>query len=269
MSDTEAQHHQPDPAIQLQLDIHYRAVDTLCGSLPPPLDDTPEAWDRRDRVAIAGVTALHPANSVEARLAALHVAAAEYAHYCMRRVPQYLDDPKREAQLIAQAHSFGREARGHLNALFRAQAVRKKREATEASRDSAAMAEHCTLGLMTDALERMPPGPPARPAMPVAAAKEPPQSKPPQKVQLIDYDDWPEEEKQQNRLRREADRYAILNTMQVKRIRQYGGLPPDCDFEPPPPEVLHVLITGNSSTLRWADEYEPYVAPAKQGDGQQ
>jgi hypothetical protein len=49
--------------------------------------------------------------------------------------------------------------------------------------------------------------------------------------------------------------------MQVKRIRQHGGLPPDCDFEPPDPELLHAIVTGNGSNLRWADRYEPYVAP--------
>jgi hypothetical protein len=46
-------------------------------------------------------------------------------------------------------------------ALFRTQAVRAKREAKDASRDSATWTEHCVLGLMTQALEGMPAGPPA------------------------------------------------------------------------------------------------------------
>jgi len=259
-----SEQYQPDPAIQLQLDIHYCAVDTLRGNLPEPLDDTPEAWALRDRVALAKVTALFPANSAEADLAALHVAAIAYASHTLRRVPQYADDPKREAQLIAQAASFGREARGYANTLYRMQRVRQKREATEASRDGAAMAEHCTLGLMTDALERMPPGPPKRPAMPaakaVAAAAPAPAA---EKVRYRDYSEWPEEEKQADRLRANADHWAILNTVQAKRIRQHGGLPPDCDFEPPAPEVLHAIINGDTSTLRWADEYEPWVAPTE------
>ncbi|MGA3398742.1 MAG: hypothetical protein ABSC95_05945 [Acetobacteraceae bacterium] len=255
--------HQPDPAIQLQLDIHYRAVDTLRGILPPPLDDTPEAWAMRDRLAVADVASLLPANPVEARLAALHVAAAAYDAHCLRRVPQYMDDPRREAQLMAQAASFGREARGHLNALLRAQAVRKKREANDESRDSAAMAEHCTFGLMTGALERMPPGPPARPAMPPAPPPAAAPAPPPETVRPRDYDEWSEEEKRQDRLRWEADRYAILNTTRVRRIRELGGLPPDCDYEPPRPELLHQIINGDSSNMRWADSYEPYVPAAE------
>jgi len=49
--------------------------------------------------------------------------------------------------------------------------------------------------------------------------------------------------------------------MRVKAIRQHGGLPPICDFEPPEPEVLHAIITGDTSNLRWADTYEPWVPP--------
>jgi hypothetical protein len=52
---------------------------------------------------------------------------------------------------------MGREARGYLGALFRMQVVRVKREAKDASRDSTVC---CVLGLMTEALEGMPAGPP-------------------------------------------------------------------------------------------------------------
>jgi len=27
--------------------------------------------------------------------------------------------------------------------------------------------------------------------------------------------------------------------------------------------VLHAIINGDTSTLRWADEYEPWVAPTE------
>src|SRR5271165_2340819 len=124
MTDTPPPEHQPDPATQLQLDIHYCAVDTLRGALPPPLEDTPEAWARRDRVALANVVALVPCNPVEARLAALHVATAEYAALCLCEVPLYADDPKRKAQLMAQSASMGREARGYSNTLVRLQRMR-------------------------------------------------------------------------------------------------------------------------------------------------
>jgi len=254
--------YQPDPAIQLQFDLHARVVDTLRGILPPPLEDMPEAWSLRDRLALSDVNCLLPANPVEARLAALHVAATEYARYCLLQAPLYVDDPKRWGQLMAQAASMGREARGYVNTLYRVQRVRQKREATEASRDAAAMAEHCTLGLMTQALERMPPGPPKRPAVQpakaVAAAAPAPAA---EKVHYRDYSEWSEEEKQADRLRAKADHYAIVNTVRVKEIRKLGRLPDNCDFEPPEPEVLHAIINGDTSNLRWADEYEPWVPP--------
>jgi hypothetical protein len=62
-------------------------------------------------------------------------------------------------------------------------------------------------------------------------------------------------------LRGEAGKYAVLNPVRVQQIRKLGGLPPDCDYEPPRPEVLHEIIHGNCSNLRWADTYEPYVMP--------
>jgi len=166
--------HRPDPAQQRQRDILDRALRTLRYALPPPLEDRPEAWKARDRVALATVAAMRPANPVEARLAALHVATTAYASHCLRRLPQCADDPRREAQLIALAASMGREARGCLGTLLRRQAVRKKHEATAAAgRASAALAEQTLLALMTAALERMPPGPPARPAVPEADRHDP------------------------------------------------------------------------------------------------
>jgi hypothetical protein len=146
--------------------------------------------------------------------------------------------------------------------------------------------------LMTEALEEMPAGPvaaravadaaaarvaaaqavaaaraaaatattPAEAAAPVPrAAPEPPP--PPEKPQYRDYEDWTDEEKRQDRRDARSSRYALVHTMRAKRIRQCGGLPADCDFEPPDPELLHDIITGTGSNLRWADTYEPYVAP--------
>ena len=183
----------------------------------------------------------------------------------MLQAGQHLGDPKVAGQLRAQAASMGREARGYLGVMLRLQRVREKREANDGTRDSAAMTEHCTLGLMTDALDSMPPLPlvPARaPVLAGAAAARTaakvPGPPPAEKPRLLDYDEWPEEEKQKDRLRAKADRYAILHRKEAKLIRQLGGLPPDCDFEPPEPEVLHQIITGDTSNLRWVDTYEPW-----------
>jgi len=254
-----------DPAIQLDRDLHDEAMEALREMLPPPHPDTLEARARRHRAAIVRVAALVPASSVETDLAAHHVAAMAHARDCLRQAAQQMDDLRLAMKLRAQAASMGREARGYLGKLFALQAVRKKREATDADRESAAWTEHSVLNQLTDALERLPPQPPvAAPppqSAPPAAAEPPPQAPPPQPARPRDYEEWSDEEKHRDRIRRQADRYAILHTMRVKRIRQLGGLPPDCDYEPPEPEVLHAIITGTGSNLRWADTYEPWVPP--------
>ncbi len=254
----------PDPAVQLHREIQRRAADTLRGMLPPPIDDTPEARAIRDHAALAEVASLVPASPAEARLAANHVAAMDHASDCLRQVGLHAADPRRADQFRAQAASMGREARGYFNALVRLQVVRKKREADDPSREAAAWTEHRVLNEMTQALESLPPAPPppaaAVPPPPAPAAAAP--AKPPEKARPRDYSEWSDEEKRIDRLRAAAGRYAILNTQRVKLIRQLGGLPPDCDYEPPDPELLHEIINGNGSNLRWADSYEPWVPPA-------
>jgi hypothetical protein len=242
----------PDPARQLQRDVYYQAVEILRSMLPAPLTDTPEAWARRDRVAIAKVAALVPANAAEGDLAAHHVVLMAQAADALRQVLQHADDFKRAAQCRAQAASAGREARGHLGALLRTQAARRKYEATDAGREDAAQMEYSTFDGMTEVLDDMPP------AREAAAAPEPPPPLTPEEAAEVE---------KQEVLKRRASRYAILHTVQVKRIRQHGGLPPDCDFEPPDPELLHAIVTGDGSNLRWADTYEPWVAPEVAPEG--
>jgi hypothetical protein len=257
--------YQLDPEMQLQRDIYYEAAQTLRGSLPPPIEDTPEGWLRRDRTAIATVASLVPASSAEARLAAHHVAAVAHSDEALRQAVQQAADRKRVAQLRAQSASMGREARGFLGSLLRLQAVRQKREATDASRDNADWTERSAFGLMTEAMEIMPPAPlpaaaplTAAPSPPPAAELPPSRFLPPQ-----DYSEWSEEEKRQDRLSARASRYAILNTKNVQIIRKLGRLPDNCDFEPPDPELLHEIIHGNHPNLLWADTYEPWQAAAQ------
>jgi hypothetical protein len=256
-------------------------VATLRGMLPPPLTDAPDDWLRRDRVALATLAAVVPANPAEVRLAALSVAALAHAEDCYAEIARHTGDVKATGQLRAQAASMGREARGYMGALLRMQAVRVKREAKDASRESAALTEHCVHGLMTQALEEMPAGPvaaravadaaaaraaaavttPPLPEAPASSVPRPAPEPPPEKPLYRDYEDWTDEEKRQDRRDARSSRYALVHTLRAKRIRQCGGLPPDCDFEPPDPELLHDIIHGTGSNLRWADTYEPYVAP--------
>jgi hypothetical protein len=252
----------PDLDLQLERDIYYVVAQALREGLPPPIEDTPEGWLRRDRTAIATVASLVPVSSAEARLAAHHVAAVAHSDEALRQTVLQAADPKRVAQARAWSASMGREARGFLGSLLRLQAARQKREAHDASRESAAWSERSTLGLMTQAMEIMPPpaapsplpAPPVQPAPPPAAELPPSRYLPPQ-----DYSEWSDEEKRQDRLSARASRYAILNTKNVQLIRKLGRLPDNCDFEPPDPELLHEIIHGNHINLRWADTFEPYT----------
>jgi hypothetical protein len=149
-----------DPGVELTVECHRHAAVALRGMLPPPAEDTPEAWLSRDRDAIAMVSALVPGNPAEARLAAHHVAALAQAEHCFCQLAQHTGDQKTANQLRAQAACMGREARGYMNALLRLQAVRRKREAKDATRESDAWTEHSVFGLMTDALEGLPAKPP-------------------------------------------------------------------------------------------------------------
>jgi hypothetical protein len=108
-------------------------------------------------------------------------------------------------------------------------------------------------GLMTQALATLPPPPPALDA---AAPAEPERTRP------LAWSDLTEQEQQASLLQQEADRYALYNTVRVQRIRTLGGLPPDCDYEPPRPEILDLIINGDTSTLRWADTYVAWVPPS-------
>jgi hypothetical protein len=277
-----------DPDIRLQRDTHYESVHSLRRMLPPPPIGTPEAWLMRDEVALGSVAALVPASPPEARLAANHVAAMDHASDCMHRAGLYDDtDPKLAGRLRAQSASMGREARGYYNTLLRMQATRQKREANSVTCESAAMTEHCVLGLMQDALARAPPGPPqtdARVAAEAASAaagtaaaaraagvgsttggkSAAADAAPAAPKQFLDYKDWPEEVKRKDRLRSAVDRYAIVHTMRAQLIRKLRRLPDNCDFEPPEPEVLEALINGDSLNLRWCDEYVPWAPPAEE-----
>ena len=253
----------PDPAQQLERDIYLSLVEHLRGYLPRLATDTPEVRARRSRAAIATAASLAPANAIEVRLAALAVAATDHAADSLRGVVECGEDLARANQHRAQVARMGREARGYLGMLLRLQAARARRDAKDDTRESGVWMEHCSLGRMIGALESAPevavlPAPPApAPAEPEPAPAEAAPS--PIRIQPREYDEWSDEEKRLDRLRWEADQYAILHTQRTKLIRQLGRLPDICDFKPPEPEILNQIITGNSANLRWADRYVPYV----------
>jgi hypothetical protein len=226
---------QPDLSLQLPRDMYYQVIHTLCGSLPPPVSATPEDRARRDNAAIAQVACLLPANADEANLAAQYVAASAQALDSLRQARENPSDAARALQCIAQSACMMRQARGARSLLIRVQAVRQKREADNASCDRAAWLEHCTIGLMADALGRTAPAP----------MSEPP---PPQPAPITAEEAWPQPDPVA-----EADHYAITYPRRAALIRSLGCLPAPCTFGPPEPELVQAIVTGTSPILRALD----------------
>ncbi|HME19977.1 MAG TPA: hypothetical protein VKI44_01185, partial [Acetobacteraceae bacterium] len=207
--------HQPepepaDPTLRLTRDTYYMLVHHLRGTLLPPVIDTPEELARRDHAAIAQVAAMLPGNADEAYLGVQCVAARLYALDCIRLARQLAEiDPMRAGKCAAQGKSMMRESRQSRSLLARLQAAREKREADRAATDRAAWSEHCTIGLMTDALAEAPPAAPAKPAPPpVAPVAEPPADEAPKRD-----------------LAAEAELFAIMYPRRARLIRSRGGLP--------------------------------------------
>jgi hypothetical protein len=156
-----------DPALRLTRDAYYVLVHTLRGTLLPPVIDTPEEVARRDNAAIAQVATMLPANADEAFLAAQCVGARLYGMDCIRLARGFAETDQMWARkCAAMGNSSLRESRQARSLLARLQAAREKREADGAATDRAAWSEHCTIGLMTDALADAPPAAPAEPPQP-------------------------------------------------------------------------------------------------------
>jgi hypothetical protein len=220
---------QPDLSLQLPRDMYYHLVHTLCGALPPPITDTPEDHTRRDNAAIAQIASLLPANADEANIAAQYVAAGAQALDSLRLAREHAADTPRALKCIAQAASMMRELRGARSLLLRVQADRRKREADNVSLDRAAWLEHCTIGLMADALGRTPPAPMAEPPPP-PPAPAPSEEAAPRPDPLA-----------------EADQYAIIYPRRVALTRSLGGLPARCDFGLPEPELVQAIVAGTTT----------------------
>jgi hypothetical protein len=219
----DTQQQPSDRTFHLPRDVYRQLVHKLRGYLPPPVDDTPEALAQRDNAAIAHVASMLPANADEADIAARCVGLGEYAKDCLLQARERRGDLSDYLKCTAQAASMERQAHGARSLLQRVQAERRKREADSRATDAAAWTEHCALGLMTDALDD---------AAPAAAADPPPPAEEP----VVD-------------LLAEAELYANIYPRRAALIRSLGGLPDPRDFGPPPPELVHVIVTGTTPTL--------------------
>jgi hypothetical protein len=140
-----------------------------------------------------------------------------------------------------------RESRQARSLLARLQAAREKREADPAATDRAAWSEHCTIGLMTDALGEVPPE--AMPEPVAAPVAEPPLAAEPAA------DAEPKRD-----LTAEAEMYAIMYPRRAKLIRAQGGLPGNIDFGPPDPELVPFIVNGTTPALLALDAEAPEQA---------
>ena len=236
--------HDPAPepidlSLQLPRSTYWQLLHMLRGMLPDPEDDTAEALAYRDHAAIAQVAAMLPANADEAFLAAQCVGARLYGMDCIRQARGLAEtDPEWQRKCAAQGFSAFRESRQARSLLARLQAAREKREAEPAATDRAAWSEHCTIGLMMDALADAAPSavpaepPPPAPEPPAQAAAEPPADTEPKRD-----------------LAAEAEMYAIMYPRRAKLIRSLGGLPDNPDFGPPDPELVPFIATGTTPAL--------------------
>ncbi|HME27581.1 MAG TPA: hypothetical protein VKI44_40710 [Acetobacteraceae bacterium] len=235
--------HQPEPApsdptLRLTRDVYYVLVHTLSGTLLPPVNDTPEERARRDHAAIAQVAAMLPGNADEAFLAGQCVGARLYGMDCIRLARGFAEtDQMRARQCAAMGNSSLRESRQARSLLARLQAAREKREADRAATDRAAWSEHCTIGLMTDALADAPPAVPAEPPPPAPEPPAPAAAEP------------PEDAEPKRDLAAEAELFAIMYPRRAKLIRSRGGLPEKLDFGPPDLELVPFIVTGTTPAL--------------------
>jgi hypothetical protein len=119
--------------MNLSPQLYYQLVYTLTDLLPPPLDDTPAALRARNHAAIAKVAAMLPVNANEADLAAQCIVARAQAEDAMRLIRENRHDIALTTRLNAQYISMVRTSLAVEKLLMQVQAIRRKREAIEAT----------------------------------------------------------------------------------------------------------------------------------------
>jgi hypothetical protein len=201
---------------------------SLCGLLPPPTPDTPEARASREDAAMAAVAALHPADAFEAELAVQIIGAQAHAKDCLRAAAVAVHDPAEARRCLAQADRMMRCMQSGERSLSRRQAAREK---AEAEMHPAAMerAGYWFRDCSVPAPEETP-----EPVPDIAA---------------------------------EADQYAVIYPQRAAQIRALGGLPEPCRFGPPSDELVRAIVTGTSPTLRALDAENDTTRQPRDGLG--
>ena len=156
------------------------------------------------------------------------VGARTYGMDCLRQARALtLADPMWARRCSAEAASMMRKSRQARSLLLRLQTVREKRETDSAATDRAAWSEHCSIGLMTNALAEAPPEPP------------PPRTR-------------------AARTRAGGGGGRATSPLPASiRSRRPARQP---DFGPPDPDLIHAIVTGTTPELRALDAEAPQQA---------
>jgi hypothetical protein len=184
----------------------------LAGYHLPLVADTPEARAEHDQHLMDAVTALHPEDDFEARLAVRIVAMGVHADDALRSAGLAAADPAEVRRCRAQAVSMSRQADAMLRTLRRIQAERDK---ALASMHPGAMER---AGYWFHEISMPAPAPQPAEAAPAPAELD------------------------------EVELYAAMYPDRAARIQAAGGLPPDLDWGPPEPHIVAGLLrTGAAS----------------------
>jgi hypothetical protein len=123
------------------------------------------------------------------------------------------------------------------------QAARRKREASEATREQDDWTVHAAEGLL-----------PAADGRPIAQPPPPPLSGPPAPSATDDNDRFARYD--------EAEQYAVIHPRRAAEIRAHGGVPPTATYGPPGPATVRALIASTSPVLQQIDREYALAAPA-------
>ncbi len=214
---------------------YHHLIHMLSAALPPPLDPSAEALDRRDKAAIAQVASLCPVTAAEATLAADYVALRAHGTDCLRLAGLPQHDIGMSLRCRSQAVSMMRQAQYALRELRRIQADRIARDANAEAADQAAWAEHIASRSLTNGL---------------TPAPNPPDPDP----------SWREPDEDEAVTEAAVETYAHLYPQRAALIRRHRGLPPNVTFGPPDPAMVEALVQSRSPILLALDEPKSHLS---------
>jgi hypothetical protein len=270
--------------------VYLHIVDTLRTHLPEPPSKDPEHLAHQLEAAIAEVGSFSPANAAEAKLAARYVAFSAYAEHCLHLARQMESRGQVEwvVKCLAQGNATARQAAGQLSLLLRLQRERRKLEKDGHALNRAQWAEHCAIGLMTDALNNNSPSPcgiePQSGSMPrrgsmlrggVGPRERADQRAPMQVPEAVPAGIRVEGADRQPAIPSDqspshptaptaeppppdeltpAQDYAVMYPERAALIRRAGRVPDDITFAPPDPEVVQELLTSQDPVIAFIEE---------------